>query len=180
MYHELRKRGTRPRAGAWLRRTCRAAPMDRLKALDVLLMLVAAAGPAEAQFTPFDAIFGPFRPPADFPGRSPPQDRLPPGPPPGRYPEQYPPATRLPPGPPPSQQYGRQYPGQYPDQYPSARLPPGVQRETLPPPPGAGPPPPGTRQAARPPGAPAAPQDNGEIITPSAQKIVNPTAVFSG
>src|SRR5262249_13530910 len=129
---------------------------------------------------PFEAIFGPFRPPADVPGRSPPQDRLPPGPPPGRYPEQYPPATRLPPGPPPSQQYGRQYPGQYPDQYPSARLPPSVQRETRPPPPGAGPPPPGTRQAARPPGAPAAPQDNGEIITPSAQKIVNPTAVFSG
>ena len=74
-----------------------------------------AAVPAHAQFNPFEAIFGPFRPPADVPGGR----RLPPGPP----PSQYPPDTRLPPGPPPSQQYPQQYP-------PSARLPPGVQ--TLP------------------------------------------------
>src|SRR5215211_1288462 len=96
-------------------------------------------------------------------------------------------------GPPPSQQYPRQYPDQYP---PAARLPPGpppgVQREALPPPPGASPAPPGAgsapqqggrpSQAARPPGAPGtgAPQQNGEIVTPSATKIVNPTAVFSG
>jgi hypothetical protein len=161
--------------------------MDRLRFL-VTLTLVAAAGPAAAQFNPFEAIFGPFRPPADVPGRSPPQDRLPPGPPPSRYPDQYPPSTRLPPGPPPSQQYPRQYPGQYPEQYPpAARLPPGappgVQREALPPPPGAGTPPQqGGRpsQAARPPGAPGIPQQNGEIVTPPATKIVNPTAVFSG
>ncbi len=146
-------------------------------------MIVAPAGPAAAQFNPFEAIFGPFRPPADIPGRSPPPDRLPPGPPPSRYPDQYPPSTRLPPGPPPSQQYGRQYPEQYPDQYPpGARQPPGVQRETLPPPPGAAPPGPGTRpqQATRPPGAPSPPPQNGETFTPSAQKIGNPTAVFSG
>ncbi|MFL5101224.1 MAG: DUF2155 domain-containing protein [Xanthobacteraceae bacterium] len=167
--------------------------MDRLRLL-VTLTLVAAAGPAAAQFNPFEAIFGPFRPPADVPGRSPPPDRLPPGPPPSRqYPDQYPPSARLPPGPPPSQQYPRQYPDQYP---PAARLPPGpppgVQREALPPPPGASPAPPGAgsapqqggrpSQAARPPGAPGtgAPQQNGEIVTPSATKIVNPTAVFSG
>jgi hypothetical protein len=156
--------------------------MNRLRFL-LTLTLVAAAGPAAAQFNPFEAIFGPFRPPADIPGRSPPPDRLPPGPPPSRqYPDQYP-STRLPPGPPPSQQYPRQYPEQYP---PAARLPPGpppgVQREALPPPPGASTAPPGGRpsQAARPPGAPSAPQQNGEIITPPATKIVNPTAVFSG
>jgi hypothetical protein len=165
--------------------------IDRLRSLAVALALVVVASPAAAQFNPFEAIFGPFRPPADVPGRSPPPDRLPPGPPPSRqYPDQYPPSTRLPPGPPPSQQYPRQYPGQYPEQYPpGARLPPGpppgVQREALPPPPGAttAPPQQGTRPSqARPaPGTPGgAPQQNGEMITPSAQKIVNPTAVFSG
>jgi hypothetical protein len=158
--------------------------MDRLRSLAVTLALVAAAGPAAAQFNPFEAIFGPFRPPADVPGRSPPADRLPPGPPPSRqYPDQYPPSTRLPPGPPPSQQYPRQYPEQYP---PAARLPPGappgVQREALPPPPGSSTAPSQQGRPSQPrpaPGTPGAPQ-NGEIITPSAQKIVNPTAVFSG
>jgi hypothetical protein len=156
--------------------------MDRLRFL-LALTLVGAAGPAAAQFNPFEAIFGPFRPPADIPGRSPPPDRLPPGPPPSRYPDQYPPSARLPPGPPPSQQYPRQYPDQYP---PAARLPPGVQREGLPPPPGASPVPPGAgpqggrpSQAARPPGAPS-PQQNGETITPPPNKVVHPTAVFSG
>jgi hypothetical protein len=50
------------------------------------------AAPAAAQFNPFEAIFGPFRPPADVPGRSPPPNRLPPG---------QPPQYRLPPGAPP-------------------------------------------------------------------------------
>jgi len=134
-----------------------------------------AIGPAAAQFNPLEAIFGPFRPPADIPGRSPP-------------PSQYPPSTRLPPGPPPSQQYPQQ---QYPQQYPpSARLPPGpppgVQTQPLPPPPGATSAPPGQGALPRPvqprPSRPAGPPEppSGEIVTPTAQKIANPTAVFSG
>ena len=120
-----------------------------------------AAVPAHAQFNPFEAIFGPFRPPADVPGGR----RLPPGPP----PSQYPPDTRLPPGPPPSQQYPQQYP-------PSARLPPGVQTQPLPGPGGG---------AARPapprrPSQPGEPPQPSEIVAPPGPKIPNPTAVFSG
>jgi len=128
----------------------------------VLVALVGlfAAGPADAQFNPFEAIFGPFRPPADVPG--------------GR---------RLPPGPPPSQQYPQQYPQPYP---PAARLPPGVQTQPLPPPPGASVAPPGTPGAQRPPPPPRRPSQPGEppqpseIVTPPGPKIANPTAVFSG
>jgi hypothetical protein len=127
-----------------------------------------AAEPAAAQFNPFEAIFGPFRPPADVPGRAPP-------------PSQYPPSSRLPPGPPPSQQYP---PEQYPQQQypPSGRLPPGppsgVQTQPLPPPPGAAPPGAQRPGQARRPTGPVEPP-SGEIV-PSAQKIANPTAVFSG
>ena len=145
--------------------------------LRVVLALASACAitPAAAQFNPFEALFGPFRPPADVPGgRSPPPDRLPPGPPPSQqypqqqYPQQYPPSARLPPGP-----------------------PPGVQSQPLPPPPGAtlappGAPPlrpsqpgqPGQRQARE--SGEAPPKPNGDIVTPPAQKIANPTAVFSG
>jgi hypothetical protein len=139
-----------------------------------LILAGALAAPAAAQFNPFEAIFGPMRPPGDVPGRgSPPSGRLPPGPP----PSQYPPQTRLPPGPPPSQQYPQQYPGQYP---PSAGLPPGVQTQPLPPPGANVPRPTQPRRAAPPPGTPA-PPPNDEIITaPPSQKIANPTAVFSG
>src|ERR687887_540721 len=113
------------------------------------LIAVAAASaalPAAAQFNPFEALFGPFRPPANIPGRSPPPDRLPPGP------------------------------------------PPGVQREPLPPPPGAAPgqpqqgalprPAQPRQSRATPPTEPQPP--SGEIITPPAAKVTNPTAVFSG
>jgi hypothetical protein len=150
------------------------------------------AAPAAAQFNPFEAIFGALRPPADVPGRGPP-DRLPPGPPPS---QQYPPSARLPPGPPPSQQYPQQnpdYPGQYPGYPPQYPARPDVQRDQLPPPPGAAPPgtalapqqglpprsPPPPRQARQTPsGVPEQPPD--QIITPPIAKINNPTAVFSG
>jgi hypothetical protein len=145
--------------------------------LSATMLIIAgalSAAPAAAQFNPFEAIFGPARPPGDVPNRGyPPSERLPPGPP----PSQYPPQTRLPPGPPPSQQYPQQYPGQYP---PSARLPPGVQTQPLPPPGMSAPRPTQPRRAAPPPGTPA-PPPNDEIITaPPSQKIANPTAVFSG
>jgi hypothetical protein len=141
------------------------------------LAAACAAGPAAAQFNPFEAIFGPFRPPADVPGR-------------GQRPD------RLPPGPPPSQQYPQQYPQYPPDsQYPpSARLPPGpppgVQRgDSLPPPPGLAPD--ASQQGALPrpiqprqsrvaPGDLPPPPPPNEIVTPPPQKIPNPTAVFSG
>src|SRR5262249_14056138 len=119
------------------------------------------AAPAAAQFNPFEAIFGPFRPPRDIPGRGPPPDRLPPGPPPSQqYPGQYqyPPGARLPPGP-----------------------PPGVQSQPLPPPPGAS----GPQRAGRPPlqrqqpGAPPPPPPD-ETVMAALPKIANPTAVFSG
>ena len=140
-------------------------------------LAVAAASPAAAQFNPFEAIFGPFRPPADVPGRQSPQS-------------QQPPSTRLPPGPPPSRQYP--YPDEYPQQYPpGARLPPGpppgVQRDALPPPPGAAPlpqqgalPRPGQPPRQAPGAAGPPPPPPNEVVTPPAQKIVNPTAVFSG
>jgi len=151
--------------------------------VSALVAIGSAAGPAAAQNI-FEAIFGPPRPPADVP-----RGGYPPG--------QYPPAQRLPPGPPPSQQYPQQrypqqqypqqYPGQdsgqYPGQYPpGARLPPGpppgVQTQPLPPPPGATGVPRQQRQQPRTPAAAPPPSD--DIITPSAQKITNPTAVFSG
>src|SRR5262245_25508680 len=143
-----------------------AMPIARPTIFALLAVIGAvAAVPAHAQFNPFEAIFGPFRPPADVPGGR----RLPPGPP----PSQYPPETRLPPGPPPSQQY----------QYPQ-RVPPGVQTQPLPSP-GAGAAPPGAPGAQRPPpprppSQPGEPPQPSEIITPPGPKIANPTAVFSG
>jgi len=130
-----------------------------------------SAAPASAQFNPFEAIFGPFRPPGDIPNR-PPQGRLPPGPPPSPDP----PETRLPPGPPPSQQYPQQYP-------PQGRPPPGVQTQPLPPPgqarqgqPGQ----PGQPPPVRGPSKPGEPPLPSEIVAPPGPKIANPTAVFSG
>ena len=166
--------------------------MARAKLIPVLLALGAAsvAAPADAQFNPFEAIFNAIRPPGDIPGRRPPPDRLPPGPPPS---QQYPPSARLPPGS-PSQQYPQDYQSDYPQQYPARLPPPGVQRDTLPPPPGVGPPgaalaPPGQGMPQRPPPPPrqarqtpsgVPDQPAGEIIAPPAVKITNPTAVFSG
>jgi hypothetical protein len=148
----------------------------------VALLVVAGAGlasPALAQFdqifrgTPFESIFGgPPRPPSDVPNRPPyPGDR--------RDPNYYPPQQGglQPPGPPPNSRIrGEPLP------------PPGgyEQRANLPPPtPGA--PPPGQRPQQpqrggpqQPPAPNAPPPTNETIIEPSAAKIPNPTAVFSG
>jgi hypothetical protein len=159
--------------------------------------VVAAAGlgalwlavtPALAQF---GSIFGePPRPPSDVPGR-PPSRLQPPGPPravPARPPQDYEaPAPQY-----ERQQYDRQYERRSP-------MPGAVQSESLPPPPGtavAPPQPANLPPAAAPPvAAPAgpgsprnqpqpantAPQPGDEVVTEMpAQKIVNPTAVFSG
>ena len=132
---------------------------------------VLTASPAMAQFPNiFDTIFGnpQQRPPADVPNRPP--APMPSGP------QYIPPPGGLPPGPPPG---GR------------------IQTQPLPPPPGAtsapppirGAQPPGARPQDAQSGAPAgqrpprgaAPPPNDEVVVePSANKITNPTAVFSG
>jgi hypothetical protein len=140
-----------------------------------------AATPAFAQFdqifrgNPLEAIFGaPPRPPSDIPNR-PPSDR--------RDPNYYPPQQGglQPPGPPPNSRIR------------SEPLPPpgGYEQRVNLPPPTPGAPPPGQRPqqpqrggtqqqqpAAPAPNAP--PPTNETIIEPSAAKIPNPTAVFSG
>jgi hypothetical protein len=138
----------------------RALPITALLVVGLL-----AASPAAAQFPNiFDSIFGaPPRPPSDVPDRPslepPPRDRLlPPGPPPG----------------PPRAEPGR------------------IQTQPLPPPPGAANAPPAARTAPQPslPGLPPGqrqprgtaslqPPDDG-VVEPPAQKVPNPTAVFSG
>ena len=136
-----------------------------------LVVLVAAAiligSPASAQFPNiFENLFrvDPPRPPSNIPDqplpppgtqRDRPQTGLPPGPPPGRIQQQ---PLAPPPGSP-----GVARPGQPPDQ----RQPPGLPGQQRPP---------GTPQPAN-----TAPQPGDEIIMePPAQKITNPTAVFSG
>jgi hypothetical protein len=140
--------------------------------LAVAVLAGAFAAPAAAQFNPFEIIFGPPRPPQDVP--RPGNDVPRPGMRPGELP---PPPQQLPPPP------GRPQ---------AARPPGGVQSQPLPPPPGgtAASPPgqanvPGQAPAQRPPRGPqpanTAPQPGDEIVAaPPAQKIVNPTAVFSG
>jgi hypothetical protein len=147
--------------------------MARLPRLALIIGGALLATPAAAQLpfpNRFD-IFNPPRPPADVPNR-PPQ-------------EPQPPSGRLPPGPPPDVQ-GRLPPGP----------PPGrIQSQPLPPPPGVAVAPPDTRpsdtpaapppgqrpQRGTPPPASTAVQPGDEVIVePPAQKIANPTAVFSG
>jgi hypothetical protein len=130
----------------------------------LLLAGLLAASPAVAQFPNiFDSIFGnPPRPPSDVPSRPsldpPPRGGLlPPGPPPG-----------------PPREGGR------------------IQTQPLPPPPGAGSAPPAARTAPQPtlPGLPPGqrqPRDTAAlqpptevVVEPPAQKVPNPTAVFSG
>jgi hypothetical protein len=140
--------------------------------------------PAAAQFNPFEAIFGPPRPPSTVPGNRQPA--------PQGYP-QYP-DRQYPSRPYPEQQYpDRQYPEQpYPGQAGVPRQGPGsgVQSQPLPPPGGAaaidqhGPPAPGT-PGQRPRGTPlpanTAPQPGDEVIAePPSQKIANKSALFSG
>jgi hypothetical protein len=137
------------------------------------------AAPAAAQLpNPFDIIFGPLRPPQDIPSRPSRQNDLPPPPPMQTQPQSYP--QGQPPSRPPVQ----------------ASRPPagGVQSQPLPPPPGgaAAPPsqaiapapglPPGQRQTRGPPQpSDTSPKPGDEVVVaPPSQKIVNPTAVFSG
>ena len=134
--------------------------MARLIISSAVLVLVGAAAsvPAAAQFNPFEAIFGPPRPPGDVGRRG------------------TAPSERLPPGPPPSQQYPQQYPGQYPQQYPQ----PGYQTQPMPPPGQARPaqPRPPRDQAPAAPQTPPPPTET--VMAPSALKIAHPTAIFSG
>jgi hypothetical protein len=145
------------------------------------LGLALTAPAAQAQFNPFEAIFGsPPRPPGSVPG------------------------ARQPAGPPPQQQAYPQYPDQrydpryqdpvyqdprYQDpRYQRGPAPGGIQSQPLPPPPG------GVTTATVPPSgqplglpgrrgvpADAAPQPGDEAVAePPAQKIVNKSALFSG
>ncbi len=178
------------------------APISR-----VVLFALLGGGlsvPAAAQIpNPFEIIFGPPRPPQDVPSRPPQDVQRPPGrqgdlPPP---PQSYPPRQGYPQdqGYPPPQAYppGQQPPGRPPAQ--ASRPPGGIQSQPLPPPPGsAAPPPPAQANVPGQPPTPGlppgqrqprgtpqpvntAPQPGDEVvIAPPAQKIPNPTAVFSG
>jgi hypothetical protein len=122
-------------------------------------LLIAAASlastPTFAQFPNiFEQLFNPPRPPADVPDRmGPPSQR---------------PQTGLPPGPPPGRIQQRPLP-------PPGAQPPGAPGAALP---GV---PPGQRPRGTPQPANTAPQPGDEVIMePPAQKIENPTAVFSG
>jgi hypothetical protein len=158
----------------------------RRSALLVVFGLLAGSAPAAAQF---GGIFGdPPRPPSNVPSRPPIQD--------DRFAPQYP-------------QYPQQVPQPAPPPQAMPAPPPGpssaIQSQPLAPPPGipvqpaaappaplpgpAGPPgpnaAPGQRQPPRPgqaaqPADTAAPPTDEVVTAPPAQKIVNPTAVFSG
>jgi hypothetical protein len=139
----------------------------------VMLAGASAATPAVAQFdqifrgSPLEAIFGgPPRPPADVPNRPPY-----PGDPRDRY---VPRGGLQPPGPPPGSRIrGEPLPP-----------PPGSQRNVNLPPQTPGAPLPGQRvppQRGTPPPSNTAPQPGDEVVVePSATKITNPSAVFSG
>ena len=148
----------------------------------IALLIAAGAGaatPAAAQFdqifrgSPLESIFGsPPRPPSDVPNRPPyPGERQP----------QYnqPPGSLQPPGPPP----GSRIRGE-PLPPPGGYVTPPPRSASVPPPtPGALPP--GQRQPQPQRGTPqpssTAPQPSDEVVVePTAQKITNPTAVFSG
>ncbi len=166
-----------------------------------LSALGAALGPlpAQAQFNPFEALFGtPPRPPAGVPsGRPAPQPQYDPYQD-DRYPDrrQY----QQQQGYPPQQQYQQEQQQPYPPQANIPTAPPpggGVQSQPLPPPPGtaavdprapgAQPPqaglPPGQlppRGAAPPPADGALPPGDEVVVEPPSQKIVNKGALFSG
>jgi hypothetical protein len=130
------------------------------------------AGPAAAQF----GIFGgdqPPRPPSAVPARpaAPAQSQIQPQAQPAAPPSQ---GTLLPPGPPP----GRIQSEELPPPRGATLAPPGPQPAALPRPAAPGQPPAPQRGSAQPGGPPAPPED--VVTQPPAQKIVNPTAVFSG
>jgi hypothetical protein len=134
----------------------------------VLAGALADAGPVAAQFS---NIFDPPRPPSEVPSRQP-----------------------VRPPPPPPQALPQTLPSPQARETPPGGPPPGpIQAQPLPPPPGTEPTqqqsafptglPPGQRQPRSAPQQPGnvAPQPGDEVVTelPS-QKIINPTAVFSG
>jgi hypothetical protein len=128
---------------------------NRHSALLVIFGFAAGVAPAAAQF---GGIFDPPRPPSNVPGRS-----------------------QMPP-PPVDQQRVVE-----PPRAPAAPSVVPIPSQSLPPPPGvpaepaAIPPAPGQRPRGTPQPANTAPQPGDEIVTaPPAQKIINPTAVFSG
>jgi hypothetical protein len=131
----------------------------------LLLGSVLAAAPAAAQF---GTIFGgdPPRPPGNVPSRPPVQSQPQPIPPGG-----------LPPGPPPGS--GQRIQSQPLPPPPGSISAPPTQQATpgLPP----GPPPGRAQQRGTPQPSSTAPQPGDEVIVePPAQKIANPTAIFSG
>jgi hypothetical protein len=165
--------------------------------------------PTQAQFNPFEALFGaPPRPPAGVPtGRQPqqnPNDQY------QRYPNEqyqrspdqqpypyqpqqpYPPQANVPSGYPPQANVPSGYPPQYPPQanVPTGQPPTGVQSQPLPPPTGTaaveprGPsaqPLPGQPPGQRPAPGDATLQPGDEVVAePPAQKVVNKGALFSG
>src|SRR5262245_10354808 len=163
----------------------------RVLAVPAALLTLAGAGPAAAQFNPFEALFGrPPRPPSEVPG-----GRMPPPPQQQGYPQ--------------DQRYGdpryqdpRYQDQRYPEYQEQARQDPsggGVQSQPLPPPPGStaaipgpgqppvaalppGPLPPGSLRPPRG-GQPAdtSPQPGDEVAPePPSQKIANKSALFSG
>jgi len=164
------------------------------------VLAVLAPQPVQAQFNPFEALFGsPPRPPAGVPtGRQPPPNysgeqyqRSPDQQPYPSQPQQpYPPQANVPPG----------YRGNAPSDYqppppagypPQANIPtgqPGVQSQPLPPPTTAaiGQPQslqgmsPGQRPPPGMPGDPSAQPGDEVVAEPPAQKIVNKGALFSG
>jgi hypothetical protein len=133
-------------------------PIRQSCAVLVILGCAATIAPAAAQF---GGIFDPPRPPSDVPTRRP---------------------AQVPP--PPVDQQRAIEPQRQPYPGPAA-APPPIQSQPLPPPPGVPADPAAIPPARQPRGTPqpanTAPQPGDEIITaPPAQKIVNPTAVFSG
>lgn len=155
--------------------------------LIALLMLagagVTAASPAAAQFdqifrgSPLESIFGaPPRPPSDVPGRPPAPAE--------REPQYVPPGGLQPPGPPPGSRI-RTEPLPPPPGAPPPGAPAAPPRSATAPPVTPGAPPPGQRpqtpQRGTPQPSSTAPQPGDEVVVdPTAQKIANPTAVFSG
>ena len=157
-----------------------------------LSALGAALGPlpAQAQFNPFEALFGtPPRPPSSVPsGRPAPQPQYDPYQD-DRYPDRRPYQQQ------PQQQYQQEQQQPYPPQanIPTAQPPGGgVQSQPLPPPPGtaavdprapqqAGLPPGQLPPRGAPPPADGALQPGDEVVVePPSQKIVNKGALFSG
>jgi hypothetical protein len=137
--------------------------MARIGRLALLAFAVGGlATPAVAQFNPFEIIFGPPRPPQDVPQPGNRQN-LPPPPHPPVQTRQPPPQAR------PPAQVNRAPAGGG-----------GVQSNPLPPPPGGAAAPPGQRRGPQQP-ADTSPKPGDEVVTaPPSQKIINPTAVFSG